>query len=488
MSAQNPYSNEYPMEDIPSEGIKKSEGKESGGKFIISHRFRYFILLLGLACLTSISSNLSALNFTFICMRKPLNETLFEISLSNKFSVPLKGDFMYTTNEKSALLWTAAIGSMIATFPFSFLYTQYGARYVFFIAGMISTFATLLVPIAANAGLYYFLALRFMLGIAYAADFAAIGVLCSRWASLKQNAIFLSFLTCFTPISSAITNPVSGILCESSYGWSAVYYVHGVASFILFLLWLHFYTDHPGKHQSVSTIEREKIHRDKSEAHINGDKYVPYWEIIKNPVILSVWLNAFVDLVSALFMLTYVPTYINSVLHFDVSKTGWLSALPGLSHIPPKLLCGQLSDRIKGNERVKLIVFNSIALIIPGIIFILVGHIPNEYPLVPVLFFATINAVIGANCGGFYKCGTLVSRQFSAFVIANTQFIKCISLFTGPILVSIFVHDESDKGQWMTIFYIFGICSFLANIVFCFMATDQPAAFTLLTKKEKNRT
>uniref|UniRef100_A0A914Z3W5 Major facilitator superfamily (MFS) profile domain-containing protein n=1 Tax=Panagrolaimus superbus TaxID=310955 RepID=A0A914Z3W5_9BILA len=347
MSAQNPCSNEYPMKNISNEITEGLEDEQPDGKFIISHRFRYFILILGVACLTSISSNLSALNFTFICMRKPLNETMLDVSFSNATNLPSKGDFMYTTNEKSALLWTAAIGSMIATFPFSYLYTQYGARYVFFIAGMISTISTLLVPYAANAGLYHLLALRFLLGVAYAADFAAIGILCSRWASLKQNAIFISFLTCFTPISSAITNPVSGILCESRFGWPAVYYVHAGASFILFIMWLYFYTDHPGKHRNVSMIEREKIHRNKSEAHINGDKYVPYWEIIKNPVILAVWLNAFVDLVSALFMLTYVPTYLNSVLHFDVKKTGWLAALPGLSHIPPKLLCGQLSDRIK---------------------------------------------------------------------------------------------------------------------------------------------
>uniref|UniRef100_A0A914PX40 Major facilitator superfamily (MFS) profile domain-containing protein n=1 Tax=Panagrolaimus davidi TaxID=227884 RepID=A0A914PX40_9BILA len=453
------YSDDYD----PQPQINESITQTPGGEFIIQHKFRYFILLLGLACLTSISSSLNALNFTFICMRKPMNENYIPNLQPNVTVIPPKTEFMYTTNEKSALLWTSAIGSMIATFPFSYLYTRFGARYVFFAAGMISTFATIFVPLAANSGLPYFLVLRFILGITYAADFAAIGVLCSRWASLKQNAIFLSFLTCFTPISSAITNPISGVLCESRFGWPAVYYVHAAASFVLFLLWLYFYTDHPGRHRNVSLVEREKIHRDKSEAHINGDKYVPYWEIIKNPVILSVWLNAFVDLVSALFMLTYVPIYINSVLRYDVSKTGWLAALPGLSHIPPKLLCGQLSDRIKGNERVKMIIFNSIALIIPGAIFIGVGYVSDETPIVAVLLFMLLNAVIGANCGGFYKCGTLVSRQFSAFVIANTQFIKCICLFTGPILVSIFVHDESNKKEWMIIFYIFGICSFLVS-------------------------
>ena len=57
-----------------------------------------------------------------------------------------------------------------------------------------------------------------------------------------------------------------------------------------------------------------------------------------------------------------------------------------------------------------MIIFNSIALIIPGIIFIIIGHIPDEWPLIPILLFSSINAFIGANCGGFYKCGALVSR------------------------------------------------------------------------------
>ena len=55
-------------------------------------------------------------------------------------------------------------------------------------------------------------------------------------------------------------------------------------------------------------------------------------------------------------------------------------------------------------------IFNSIALVGSGAIFILVGYLPDEYPILSVLLFTTINMCIGANCGGFYKCGALVSR------------------------------------------------------------------------------
>uniref|UniRef100_A0AC35GBT4 Uncharacterized protein n=1 Tax=Panagrolaimus sp. PS1159 TaxID=55785 RepID=A0AC35GBT4_9BILA len=112
-----------------------------------------------------------------------------------------------------------------------------------------------------------------------------------------------------------------------------------------------------------------------------------------------------------------------------------------------------------------MIIFNSTALIVPGIIFLLIGHIPDAYSLLPILLFTTINAFIGTNCGGFYKCGTLVSRQFSAFVIANIQFIKCINLFLAPALVAIFVKDDANKSQWRIIFYILGVFSFIVSLL-----------------------
>uniref|UniRef100_A0AC34FPS5 Major facilitator superfamily (MFS) profile domain-containing protein n=1 Tax=Panagrolaimus sp. ES5 TaxID=591445 RepID=A0AC34FPS5_9BILA len=245
------------------------------------------------------------------------------------------------------LIWAVAFGSMSATFPFSVLYSKFGARYVFFAAGIISATSTLLIPLATKFGIYYLLTLRVCQGIAYAADFAAIGVLCSRWASLKQNGVFISFLTCFTPFSSSITNPVAGALCESRFGWPAVFYSHGTVSVLLFILWFIIYTDNPATHRAVSNVELEKIHRNKSAAHINMEPFTPYRQILKNPVVWVVWLNALADIGSTIFLITYTPTYINNVLHYSVSKTGILGALPAILNIPFKLGSGYLSDSLK---------------------------------------------------------------------------------------------------------------------------------------------
>lgn len=69
-------------------------------------------------------------------------------------------------------MWAVAIGSLIATFPFSWLYGRFGARFVFFGAGILSAVATALIPLTAAMGIWPFTAMRLLQGISYAADFA----------------------------------------------------------------------------------------------------------------------------------------------------------------------------------------------------------------------------------------------------------------------------------------------------------------------------
>ncbi|VDO93773.1 unnamed protein product [Heligmosomoides polygyrus] len=47
-------------------------------------------------------------------------------------------------------------------------------------------------------------------GLAYSADFAAIGLICVRWAPLSETAIYIAILTSFTPVSAIATNAIAG--------------------------------------------------------------------------------------------------------------------------------------------------------------------------------------------------------------------------------------------------------------------------------------
>uniref|UniRef100_A0A1I8AZG7 Transmembrane protein 144 n=1 Tax=Meloidogyne hapla TaxID=6305 RepID=A0A1I8AZG7_MELHA len=53
-------------------------------------------------------------------------------------------------------------------------------------------------------------------GITYAADFAALGILCTQWAPLNEHGLFLSLASSFSPASISIANFLSGIAILTS--------------------------------------------------------------------------------------------------------------------------------------------------------------------------------------------------------------------------------------------------------------------------------
>ncbi|CAJ0923390.1 unnamed protein product, partial [Mesorhabditis belari] len=485
---------------------------------LLTHRFRYIVVFGCFLCLTAINSNYITMNFTFICMKDDMTGA---IKNDNGTFV---SRYDYTPMEKSYIVWAVAAGTILGTFPINWGYIHYGARFPFLIAGTLSALSTALVPFAASFSYPFLLGLRFVQGLAYSADFAAIGLVTVRWAPLAETGVFIAAMTSFTPVSTTITNPVSGWICDSSLGWKWAFYAHAIATVIFFLGWLWYYTDNPSTHPRVDSKELKKIQEGKTEAHIKGDSFVPYleicknktilvvWfnsfgemttvtllltymplylntEIIKNPVIIVVWLNSLAEMFSGISILTYMPIYFHTVLGFDVVTTGILAAVSSFMHAPLKYASGYFSDRIHSiNEIKKMQVCNFIAVGFAGIFCILIGIVKRAAGgVLAVVFFTGVYLSMSANCGGFYKCGTLVSRQYAHFVLATIQFMKCVALVAAPASWAIFVRDETDVVQWSYVFYLNGAVLIVANILFLFVCTDQPAAFTHITRETRDQ-
>ncbi|KAI6197541.1 hypothetical protein M3Y94_01236400 [Aphelenchoides besseyi] len=348
---------------------------------------------------------------------------------------------------------------------FSEAYVRIGTKWPFFVAGMLSVFATALIPFAAEFHFYALLAFRFLQGISFAADFAAVGSLCSSWASLKQNGLFLGFLTAYSPASSALTNWIGGVVCKSSYGWPMVFYVHAISGFVVFVLWFLVYCDKPQDSRKVSPIELEKIQRNKNRDQINGTKKIPYKSLLTDVRIWSIWFSAFAEIFSTSFLSVHSPYYIKNVLQYSVEETGNFSALSRLVQIPVRLICGEMSDRITFlSENLKLIVFNTITVGGAGVSFAAIGFMPKEYPILPIIGFCMVNVMTGSASGGFYKAAVLYSRQYSHFVIATCQFLRCIALFLGPAMVAVFIHDEESQSQWKVVFLIIAAFLFMVSV------------------------
>ncbi|KHJ97541.1 hypothetical protein OESDEN_02476 [Oesophagostomum dentatum] len=95
------------------------------------------------------------INFTFICMSSDFSRSDSSMDVNNN----TKG-IDYTPTQKAAILWAIPIGILFGSIPVNYFYTKYGARWPFFVAGMLSVVSTAAMPPAAKFDLKALLALR----------------------------------------------------------------------------------------------------------------------------------------------------------------------------------------------------------------------------------------------------------------------------------------------------------------------------------------
>ncbi|MFH4979468.1 hypothetical protein AB6A40_006177 [Gnathostoma spinigerum] len=473
-------------------GEKEPPGSSSGGSHCC-HMTRYLILVVTLVCLTSVLSNIFVFNFTVLCMNK-----------GNTYKLPMSSpnatEEAYNNDEKQLIFSAVAVGAIIAVIPTTHFIQSHGARIVFFVMGMVTATATALVPLAAttNSTLAFFLIVRIFQGMSFAACMPTAGVLTSSWASLKQNGLFMSVLTSFAQLCNVFSMPVSGQLCSSSLGWQSVYYLHAALSYIFFILWFFLYRNRPEKHPLVDKIELEKIVRGKTtcavildESNFNvadshhqkskaskESKKIPYLAILKTPSIWGVWIASIGDLLSIQLIATFSPQYLKEMLGYSMKNTGLTAALPVLFQFFIKIAAGYSSDRIRClSELTKLRLYNSIALGLSAFFMIALAFVSQGSKTIGLLLLTVTAALFGFNGGGFNKCATLVSRQYSQFVLGNIQLIWCLSMLICPNLV-LWILREGTIGEWRIVFILHAVILLITNAIFCFTASAEAAPWT----------
>uniref|UniRef100_A0A0N5B2B0 MFS domain-containing protein n=1 Tax=Strongyloides papillosus TaxID=174720 RepID=A0A0N5B2B0_STREA len=474
-----------------SKKLDEDDEEDKGNNCIFGNQIRFTIMVLSTLCLSSILSNILTFNFTVICMagEKPDNYTPdMDPSLLNGYSPHLD----YTSSEKSTLFMAVAVGALIAVFPMTILLNKFGSRLVFSALGFLSAIATLFVPLAANIGFYPFVFIRVVQGMGFSACLPVMGSITSHWSTLKQNGIFIAILSSFLQIAPIFTMPVSGELCTSSLGWTAVYYLHGVVSIILFTIFFLYHRNSPAKHPLVNRKELVKMMFGKGSIYSGPGKQkvskkVPVAAMYKDPAIWAILVAAFGNFMGTQLSLQFMPTYINAVLHLPIEKTGIASAISPVIMFFIKLVAGQSSDKIKFiSDGTKLRIYNSLSMGGMGVLFITLGFmnpVENKSGCLVVLIAST--CILGFNSGGFFKSSQQVSKQHSHFTMANISFLNCVCMLLTPLLNELIAPDNTPE-TWTIVLCIHGAILLSTNAFFCIFTSSAPAPWTLETFSAKS--
>ncbi|KAK0428104.1 hypothetical protein QR680_010607 [Steinernema hermaphroditum] len=426
---------------------------------------RYLILLIATLCITFILANMILFHFTVICM------------VPGEGTCSFNSTQAYTPLEESWIFSSLSVGRMIGALPTIYMINRFGLRITFTTFGIINGVSTFFMPFVSNM-FYVVLLIRLLEGMGSACLFVGPAAIALAWGGVAEQGLFVSLLSCSYEVAPMLANGVSGFLCTSPYGWPAVYYLFGTLTTVIFVAFGFIYSNTPQKNRFTTSSSAQVYDVTQIKPEPKRKEPAPYRAIFKSPSAWGVWMTALGDAVAYQMFAMYAPTYINKVLHFDITQTGIFSALPFLLAIGVKFFGGVLLDRINClSQHTKILGFTAIAQSAMTACFFILTFLDDTNQVLAQIVFSMSIIFSGLHVVGFFRTSQAVAQQFSHILTAVFAVENALAALLLPVLVAFFAPNHSSD-EWATIFY-FMVGSLVVSILgFVLLTKVEPAEWT----------
>jgi ACS family glucarate transporter-like MFS transporter len=262
----------------------------------------------------------------------------------------------------SAFGWAYVIGQL----PGGWLLDRFGSKLVYglslltwslftFLQGFISQVG--LGPTAIVAVLFI---LRFMVGLAEAPSFPANGRIVAAWFPNAERGTASAIFNSSQYFALVIFSPIMGSLVHH-WGWPYVFWVMGGLGIAMGFMWFKVIYS-PSTHPRVSASELEYIRsggglvaldqrNSATIAPAGGPKWSHLGELLRNRMMLGVYLGQYCITTLTYFFLTWFPVYLVKERQMSVLKAGFVASLPALCGFAGGILGGVYSDYLLKSGR-----------------------------------------------------------------------------------------------------------------------------------------
>ncbi|CAI9101864.1 OLC1v1000007C1 [Oldenlandia corymbosa var. corymbosa] len=232
---------------------------------------------------------------------------------------------------------SATVGVIQSSFFWGYLLTQIiggiaadkiGGKRVLGFGVVWWSVATVLTPIAARIGLPFLLMMRAFMGIGEGVAMPAMNNLLSKWIPVSERSRSLALVYSGMYLGSVTGLALSPVLIQH-FGWPSVFYSFGSLGSIWIALWLSKAYSSPSEDPHLSAEERNLILGDSVAAEPVTS--IPWKLILSKPAVWALIISHFCHNWGTFILLTWMPTYYNQVLKFNLTESGLLCVLPWLT-------------------------------------------------------------------------------------------------------------------------------------------------------------
>lgn len=186
------------------------------------------------------------------------------------------------------------------------------------------------------------LATRFLFGVGEAGCFPNLAKCFSTWLPAHERLRAEGFKAASARWGGAVT-PVMFVYLQQWLGWRNVFQVFGAIGLVWAAIFYWWYRDDPRQRSGVNAAELRLLETSRRDG---GRARVPWHAFAHSRSAWLLWINWFCYSYGFYFYLTWLPTYLQQVRHFDLRRSAVLAGLPLLSAGAGSIFSGYFCARL----------------------------------------------------------------------------------------------------------------------------------------------
>uniref|UniRef100_A0A0A9GJ47 Major facilitator superfamily (MFS) profile domain-containing protein n=1 Tax=Arundo donax TaxID=35708 RepID=A0A0A9GJ47_ARUDO len=370
----------------------------------------------------------------------------------------------------------ATVGLIQSSFFWGYLLTQilggiwadrFGGKIVLGFGVVWWSIATVLTPLAAKIGLPCLLIMRAFMGIGEGVAMPAMNNILSKWIPVSERSRSLALVYSGMYLGS-VTGLAFSPLLISKFGWPSVFYAFGSLGSIWFALWQSNAHSSPDDDPKLSKAERRHIQG--GNALKEPVTSIPWRLILSKAPVWALIISHFCHNWGTFILLTWMPTYYNQVLKFNLTESGLLCVLPWLTMAVFANIGGWIADTLvqKGISVTNVRkIMQSIGFLGPALFLTLLSKVRT--PAMAVLCMACSQGSDAFSQSGLYSNHQDIGPRYAGVLLGLSN--------TAGVLAGVFGTAATgyilQKGSWDSVFKVAVALYIVGTVVWNVFSTGE---------------
>ncbi|NP_001130577.1 Probable anion transporter 4, chloroplastic-like [Zea mays] len=370
----------------------------------------------------------------------------------------------------------ATVGLIQSSFFWGYLLTQilggiwadrFGGKVVLGFGVVWWSFATVLTPLAAKIGLPCLLTMRAFMGIGEGVAMPAMNNILSKWIPVSERSRSLALVYSGMYLGSVTGLSLSPLLI-SRFGWPSVFYAFGSLGTVWFALWQSKAHSSPDDDPELS--KAEKRHILGGSALKEPVTSIPWRLILSKAPVWALIISHFCHNWGTFILLTWMPTYYNQVLKFNLTESGLLCVLPWLTMAVFANIGGWIADTLvqRGVSVTNVRkIMQSIGFLGPALFLTLLSKVRT--PAMAVLCMACSQGSDAFSQSGLYSNHQDIGPRYAGVLLGLSN--------TAGVLAGVFGTAATgyilQKGSWDSVFKVSVVLYIVGTVVWNVFSTGE---------------